>query len=103
MRAAARQISRPRPYAVVMQMRGSETAALRELLEVAFARDPGEVGALIALCRIVGEVEFTRLPLDAAQTKIASAAVLAAKLSVPAVFRLRQDEPYPILAFVAAG
>lgn len=86
-----------------MQMRGGETAALRELLETAFARDPVEAGAQVALCRILGEVELTWLPWDVAQTKVAALAALAAKLSVPVVFRLRQGRSYPILAFVAAG
>lgn len=103
MRVSVRNLAKPRPYALIMQMRGSKSAALRELVEIAVTRDPVEAGSLITICRIIGEVELTRLPLDAAQTKIASLAALAAKLSIPVVFRLREDAPNPILAFVAAG
>jgi hypothetical protein len=36
MRASGRSLSKPRPYTLIMQMRGGETAALIDLLEAAF-------------------------------------------------------------------
>jgi len=53
-----------------MLMRGSETAALRELLEIGFTRDPVEAGSVVTLCRIIDGVELSRLP-GCGQTKVA--------------------------------